>query len=101
MEVVILPGGHTITRFSRPHCEQVGHHCTKSWSKAGLSDETQLELSKTDHIIPLLPVPRGDVEKVGFVVVLHQLDDDARLLTVVLQTDDPHNISSIFSIRIR
>ena len=38
---------------------------------------------------------------VYLVVVLHQLDDDSDVITVVLDGDDSHDVGSILSIRIR
>lgn len=52
-------------RLEAPHGEKVRHHGGKAWSKAALSDETQLQLRQTDHIIALLPVPRRYVKKIG------------------------------------
>ena len=66
------------------HHEEVCHHGADPWRKTGLCDEAELELCETDDVVALLPVPAGDVEQVGLVVVLHQLDDDSALLTVVL-----------------
>ena len=48
-----------------PHSEQVGHHGAEPGGQAGLGDEAKLELGQTDDIIPLLPVPAGDIEQVG------------------------------------
>ena len=62
--------------FEGPHGEEVGHHGAEARGEAGLGDEAQLELGQTDDVVSLLPVPAGDVEQVGLVVVLHQLDDD-------------------------
>ena len=49
----------------RPHGEQVCHHGAEARGEAGLGDEAELELSEADDVIPLLPVPAGDVEQVG------------------------------------
>ena len=57
--------------FEGPHSEEVGHHGAEPRGEAGLGDEAQLELGQTDDVVPLLPVPAGDVEQVGLVVVLH------------------------------
>ena len=84
-----------------PHSEQVGHHGAEAGGEAGLGDEAKLELSQTDDIIPLLPVPAGDVEQVGLVVVLHQLDDHPDVITVVLDGDDSHDVGGILGVRIR
>ena len=62
--------------FEGPHGEEVCHHGAESRGEAGLGNEAQLELGQTDDVVSLLPVPAGDVEQVGLVVVLHQLDDD-------------------------
>ena len=69
---------HTVLahHFEGPHGEEVGHHGAEPGGEAGLGDEAQLELGQTDDVVSLLPVPAGDVEQVGLVVVLHQLDDD-------------------------
>ena len=71
-------------RFTGAHSKEVCHHGAEPWRKTGLCDEAELELCETDDVVALLPVPAGDVEQVGLVVVLHQLDDDSALLTVVL-----------------
>ena len=68
-------------RVPGPHGEEVCHHGAESGSKTGLCDEAKLELCQADHVVPLLPVPAGDVEQVGLVVVLHQLDYDLKSFT--------------------
>ena len=75
LDVLILPDRHVVTGLPGPHGEQVGHHGAEPRGEAGLGDEAQLELGQTDDVVSLLPVPAGDVEQVGLVVVLHQLDD--------------------------
>ena len=52
-------------RFERPHGEKVGHHGAEARGQAGLGDEAELELCQADDVVPLLPVPAGDVEQVG------------------------------------
>ena len=88
-------------RDEAPHGKQVGHHGAEAWGEAGLGNEAKLELSQTDDIIPLLPVPAGDVQQVGLVMVLHQLDDDPALSAVVLHGDDSHDVGGILGIWIR
>ena len=51
-------------RVEAPHGEQVGHHGAEAGGEAGLGDEAQLELGEADHVVTLLPVPRGDVQQV-------------------------------------
>ena len=82
------------------HHEEVCHHGAESRCKTGLGDESEFELGEADHVVPLLPVPAGDVQQVGLVVVLHQLDDDPALLAVVLHRDDPHDVGSVFCVRV-
>ena len=94
---IILTKTH---RFSRPHGKEVRHHGAESRSKTGLCDESKFELCEADHVVPLLPVPAGDVQQVGLVVVLHQLDDHADVVAVVLDRDHPHDVGSVFCIRI-
>ena len=83
------------------HHEEVCHHGAEPWCKTGLCDEPELELCETDDVVALLPVPAGDVEQVGLVVVLHQLDDDPALLTVVLHRDHSHDVGRVLGVRIR
>ena len=64
LNVLILPDCHVVTGLSRPHGEEVGHHGAEAGGEAGLGDEAQLELGQTDDVVPLLPVPAGDVEQV-------------------------------------
>ena len=66
-----------------------------------MSYEAKFKFSQADNIITLLPVPAGDVEQVGLVVVLHQLDDHPDVITIIFDGDDSHDVCSIFSIRIR
>ena len=82
------------------HHEKICHHGAESGSKTGLCDEAKLELCQADHVVPLLPVPAGDVEQVGLVVVLHQLDDHADVVAVVLDRDHPHDVGSVLCIRV-
>ena len=141
-----------------PHCKQICHHSAEARSQTWLSNEAKLEFCQTDDIITLLPIPAGNVEKVGLgnrvmilkvqeniyllqtfwcdkfpkwrktfsrgpfcfskhsccsmwarfrfwsrylVVILHQLDDDPDIITVVLDGDDSHDVGSILCIRIR
>ena len=87
-------------RFSGTHSKEVCHHGAESRSKTGLGDESEFELGEADHVVPLLPVPAGDVQQVGLVVVLHQLDDHADVVAVVLDRDHPHDVGSVFCIRV-
>ena len=57
-----------IYHFEAPHGEQVCHHGAEAGGEAGLGDEAKLELGQADHVVTLLPVPRGDVQQVR----LHQ-----------------------------
>ena len=82
------------------HHEEVCHHGAESRSKTGLCDESKLELCEADHVVPLLPVPAGDVQQVGLVVVLHQLDDHADVVAVVLDRDHPHDVGSVLCVRV-
>ena len=82
------------------HHEEVCHHGAESRSKTGLGDESEFELGEADHVVPLLPVPAGDVQQVGLVVVLHQLDDHADVVAVVLDRDHPHDVGSVFCVRV-
>ena len=50
--------------FEAPHGEEVCHHGAEAGGKAGLGDEAKLELGQADHVVTLLPVPRGDVQQV-------------------------------------
>ena len=87
-------------RVPRPHGEKVCHHGAESRSKTGLGDKSEFELGEADHVVPLLPVPAGDVQQVGLVVVLHQLDDHADVVAVVLDRDHPHDVGSVFCVRV-
>lgn len=46
-----------------PHGEEVGQHGGEALSQAALGDEAKLQLRKANGIIPLLPVPAWDVQK--------------------------------------
>ena len=48
-----------------PHGEEVGQHGGEALSQAALGDEAKLQLGKTNGVIPLLPGPARDVQKVG------------------------------------
>lgn len=48
-----------------PHGEQVGQHGGEALSQAALGDEPKLQLCKANGVISLLPVPAGDVQKMG------------------------------------
>ena len=87
--------------MKRPHGEEVCHHGAESRGETGLGDEAQLELGQTDDVVSLLPVPAGDIQQVGLVVVLHQLDDDPTFSAVVLHGDDPHDVGGVLSVRVR
>ena len=50
--------------FEAPHGEEVCHHGAEAGCEAGLGDEAKLELGQADHVVTLLPVPRGDVQQV-------------------------------------
>ena len=83
------------------HHEEVCHHGAEPWGKTGLCDEPELELCETDDVVALLPVPAGDVEQVGLVVVLHQLDDHPDVVAVVLDGDHSHDVGRVLRVRIR
>ena len=100
LQVIILPCCHVRAGDEGAHSKEVCHHGAESGSKTGLCDEAKLELCEADHVVPLLPVPAGDVEQVGLVVVLHQLDDHADVVAVVLDRDHPHDVGSVFCIRV-
>ena len=87
-------------RFEWAHSKEVCHHGAEPWRKTGLCDEAELELCETDDVVALLPVPAGDVEQVGLVVVLHQLDDHPDVVAVVLDRDHPHDVGSVFCVRV-
>ena len=87
-------------RVPRPHGEKVCHHGAESRSKTGLGNESEFELGEADHVVPLLPVPAGDVQQVGLVVVLHQLDDHADVVAVVLDRDHPHDVGRVLCVRV-
>ena len=87
-------------RVPRPHSEKVCHHGAEPRSETRLSDEAKFEFCEADHVVPLLPVPAGDVEQVGLVVVLHQLDDHADVVAVVLDRDHPHDVGSVLCVRV-
>ena len=107
-----------IYHFEAPHGEEVCHHGAEAGGEAGLGDEAKLELGQADHVVTLLPVPRGDVQQVrlqgegqewnvvtaspsDLVVVLHQLDDDPALGAVVLHGDHPHDVGSVLRVGVR
>lgn len=48
-----------------PHGEEVGQHGGEALSQTTLCYEAKLQLSKANGIVPLLPVPTGNVQKVG------------------------------------
>lgn len=48
-----------------PHGEEVGEHGGEPLSQAALSDEAELQLSKTNGVVPLLPGPAWDVQEVS------------------------------------
>ena len=64
LDVLVLPLRHVIAGLPGPHGEQVCHHGAEAGGEAGLGDEAQLELGEADHVVTLLPVPRGDVQQV-------------------------------------
>ena len=66
--VPIAKTGLKIYHFEAPHGEEVSHHGAEAGCEAGLGDEAKLELGQADHVVTLLPVPRGDVQQVR----LHQ-----------------------------
>ena len=74
--------------MKRPHGEEVCHHGAESRGEAGLGDEAQLELGQTDDVVPLLPVPAGDVEQVGL-----QSDEsqNPQILLNILEKSGQHN----------
>ncbi len=39
-----------------------------------------------------LPIPARNVEQIGFVVILHQLDDDANVARIILDRDHAHDV---------
>ena len=109
LEVIILPGAHIWTHFEASHGEEVCHHGTEARGEARLGDEAELELRQTDDVVSVGEGPAGDVHEVGLeeedlsdvegggdyeylVVVLHQLDDDPQVVSVVLYWDDSHNV---------
>ena len=100
LQVIILPCCHVRAGDEGAHSKEVCHHGAESRSKTGLGDESKFELCEADHVVPLLPVPAGDVQQVGLVVVLHQLDDHADVVAVVLDRDHPHDVGSVFCIRV-
>ena len=87
-------------RLTRSHGKEVCHHGAEPWRKTGLCDEAELELCETDDVVALLPVPAGDVEQVGLVVVLHQLDDHPDVVAVVLDRDHPHDVGRVLRVRV-
>ena len=87
-------------RFTGAHSKEVCHHGAEPWSETGLCDEAELELCETDDVVALLPVPAGDVEQVGLVVVLHQLDDHPDVVAVVLDRDHPHDVGRVLRVRV-
>ena len=101
LQVIILPCCHVRAGDEGAHSKEVCHHGAESGSKTGLCDEAKLELCQADHVVPLLPVPAGDVEQVGLVVVLHQLDDHSDIIAVVLDGDDSHDVGGVLGVRIR
>ena len=98
LQVIILPCCHVRAGDEGAHSKEVCHHGAESRSKTGLGDEPKFELCEADHVVPLLPVPAGDVQQVGLVVVLHQLDDHADVVAVVLDRDHPHDVGSVFCV---
>ena len=98
--VLILPSCHVITGLTRSHGKQVCHHGAEPGGEAGLGNEAELELRQADDVVPLLPVPAGDVEQVGLVVVLHQLDDHPDVVAVVLDRDHPHDVGRVLRVRV-
>ena len=69
--LLYIPQGKMIIKiyhFEAPHGEEVCHHGAEAGGEAGLGDEAKLELGQADHVVTLLPVPRGDVQQVR----LHQ-----------------------------
>ena len=68
LHILVLPLRHVITGLPGPHGEEVSHHGAEAGGEAGLGDEAKLELGQADHVVTLLPVPRGDVQQVR----LHQ-----------------------------
>lgn len=49
-------------RFETSHGEEVCHHSGETRRQTALRDETQLELSQTNHVVSLLPVPGWNVK---------------------------------------
>ena len=65
--LLYIPQGKMIIKiyhFEAPHGEEVCHHGAEAGGEAGLGDEAKLELGQADHVVTLLPVPRGDVQQV-------------------------------------
>ena len=98
LQVVVLPLERVRTRLEGSHSEEVRHHGAEARSQARLGYETQLELGQANDVIAALPVPAGNVEQVGLVVVLHQLDDDPDVVRVVLDRDDAHDVGSVLRV---
>jgi len=63
-----------------------------------LSNEPEFEFGQADDIVALLPVPGRDVQQVGLVVVLHELNDDSDVVAVVLDGDDSHDVGRILGV---
>lgn len=98
--VIVLPGGRIGRRLERSHREKVGNDGAEARCQARLRDEAQLEFADTNDVVAALHVPRGNVEQVGLVVVLHQLDDHSNVVGIVLDGNDTHYVGSILCVRI-
>lgn len=87
-------------RLERSHRKQIGHDGGEAGRQARLRDEAQLQLAHTDDIVAAFQIPRRYVEKVGLVVILHQLDDDSNVIAIVFDRDHSHYVGRVLGVRV-
>lgn len=70
-------------RFERSHSKQICHHGRESGRKTALCDETKLKFREANDIVALLPIPRWNIQQVGFIVILHKLNNNTNIITII------------------
>ena len=87
-------------RLEWSHGKQIGHHGAETGRQAWLCNEAKFEFADTNDIISSFPIPWGNVQKISFIMILHQLNDHSNVVRIVFDRNDSHYISCIFCIRI-
>ena len=73
----------------------------ETWRQAGLSEQAELHLIEASRLVVQGPIPPVDVDQVGLVLVVEQLDDATRLGRKVLDSDHPHDVRRVLVVGIR